>query len=355
MKRQNAVLRACWRMKSLSLLALLTVLSAIWSQDRAQTLHFSLFILLTTLFAYYLTRRFSVLQQMQLFLLGGTLVGVASLLLALFVPIYGVHQSVRGAAWQGIFVTKNELAMLVLFFMTPIGFVRLKYPILRYLYLGLSFLLIYKSESKTGLICGVLYLIAIPILYTLARFGARSRLAVLTIVIAAILVLGIGVSAWAPPALSFLGKDATLTGRTSIWAAVLPEIQKRPILGYGYNAFWTGLKGESAKIILSTGWLVPYAHNGYLDILLALGACGLLLVGLTIYSAIKDAWTCLRFSSLDRFGWYLSIVLLTVVYNINEGTFLAANSLPWIMYILACTGLSFEAERVKRIEKSDAA
>ena len=35
------------------------------------------------------------------------------------------------------------------------------------------------------------------------------------------------------------GKDQTLTGRTLIWPYVIDDISERPILGWGFHAFWS--------------------------------------------------------------------------------------------------------------------
>jgi O-antigen ligase len=70
-----------------------------------------------------------------------------------------------------------------------------------------------------------------------------------------------------------LGRDETFTGRTWIWEAVIPEFKHMPWLGHGFQSFWTT---EWRAMVFG----MPYAHNGYLDILLELGV-----VGLALYTA----------------------------------------------------------------------
>ena len=36
-----------------------------------------------------------------------------------------------------------------------------------------------------------------------------------------------------------LGKDSSLTGRTMIWSYVTDKIGDKPILGWGFSAFWS--------------------------------------------------------------------------------------------------------------------
>lgn len=74
--------------------------------------------------------------------------------------------------------------------------------------------------------------------------------------------------------LEMLGKDPTLTGRTEIWAYVLADIQQRPLLGWGYSAFWSLSNPAAFEIDDAVRWVVPQAHNGMLEILLNLGYVG---------------------------------------------------------------------------------
>src|SRR5207302_9875896 len=74
---------------------------------------------------------------------------------------------------------------------------------------------------------------------------------------------------------AFLDRDVTLTGRTTIWGASLILGMDHPWIGHGFNAFWLGDEGSSGEVRKLAGWDVPSAHNGYLEIWLDLGICGL--------------------------------------------------------------------------------
>jgi O-antigen ligase len=60
---------------------------------------------------------------------------------------------------------------------------------------------------------------------------------------------------------SSVGRDETLTGRTEVWAAVIPALESQMLLGYGFGSFWTDSRRAKYDI--------PTAHNGYLDIMLS--------------------------------------------------------------------------------------
>jgi O-antigen ligase len=137
-----------------------------------------------------------------------------------------------------------------------------------------------------------------------------------------------------------LGRDLTLTGRTNIWNLLTIPILKRPLLGYGFYAFWLGLEGESAQVIRAAHWYFGYAHNGYLEIVLQLGFIGLGVFLLSLLSAAKDAFCFLRRYTSPGIDWYIGLLVLTVLYNIDEESVLWPVDLLSILYVVACCGLA---------------
>jgi len=114
---------------------------------------------------------------------------------------------------------------------------------------------------------------------------------------------------------SSLGRDSTLTGRTEVWAAVLPAIKKHPLIGYGFGSFWTDARRELYEI--------PTAHNGYLDVLLELGACGLAFCTAWLLSCAVQLRRALK-ESYDWASFALCLLLISLIYNCTES---AVNSL----------------------------
>jgi exopolysaccharide production protein ExoQ len=57
--------------------------------------------------------------------------------------------------------------------------------------------------------------------------------------------------------------DSTFTGRTIIWDFVQHEIERRPLLGWGYQSFWLA-EPDAPSIVEAPGWvkMMPNAHNG---------------------------------------------------------------------------------------------
>jgi O-antigen ligase len=135
--------------------------------------------------------------------------------------------------------------------------------------------------------------------------------------------------------LTLIGKDATLTGRTDIWAAILRQAAAHPWFGFGYAAFWEKTSAPAAFVRAQTGWDVPSAHNGWLDILVQLGAVGVGLCALLLVLAyILALARALNRGDGDWALIYLSIFLISAL---SESVLMQRNSLPWTLCIATVT------------------
>jgi len=111
---------------------------------------------------------------------------------------------------------------------------------------------------------------------------------------------------------STLGRDATFTGRTEIWASLVPDVVQQPILGASFGGFWTAETRENHQI--------GEAHNGYLDMALQLGAVGVLLLMLFLLSSCRKAHRALA-NDYDWATFGISLLLMAAVHNISESSF----------------------------------
>jgi exopolysaccharide production protein ExoQ len=93
---------------------------------------------------------------------------------------------------------------------------------------------------------------------------------------------------------SFLEKDSSLTGRTDLWPYVIEYIYERPVLGWGFAAFWTGSNSRLWEISSALGWHVTEAHNGVLQILLDIGCVGTALFLFLLLRNLVMALKCMN-------------------------------------------------------------
>lgn len=180
-----------------------------------------------------------------------------------------------GAGWDGLATQKNGLGNhgllgVMIFLMAARLFRRFRVPF--YLLAALSVVLTIGSESKTSLGAG---LITAASFVVFLAFRARRTLAgAVTITLATSSIVAVlYVTANLEELAGRLGKDATFTGRTPLWAEVLEAIGRKPWLGYGYDGFFGGPLSESHSISASPqfDWGPNHAHNALMESALHVG------------------------------------------------------------------------------------
>jgi exopolysaccharide production protein ExoQ len=164
-----------------------------------------------------------------------------------------------------------------------------------------GFVVMLLTRSRTALVGLVIGLVALPML------TVRRRQVVVGL--AAIGVAAIVVGVFLPDIVRdaqhalLLGRSAetadvtTLTGRTDLWKALLLYAAKRPLLGYGFDAFWTADHVEAVSV--DQGWLVSHAHSSYIENLLNLGYLGLAAFVVSVFAGIWAAARRVRWSGGD--------------------------------------------------------
>ena len=345
------VLRTCSEERLLLIIPIWAIVSVAWSQSPQNTIYYGLNLLVLTLFAFYMARAFDPDQLMRFFILCGFVFMVLNALTAIFLPFYGTSHSMTGGVpeLQGICIHKNACAYTTVFLIAPALFVQLQGNLAEFRrlgYIALGLVEVILTQSRTGWVLAILLLGFSAIYLTLNKFKTRDAAALVLFFTTIIGFVGFGIYQNYEQILLLMGKEATLSGRTQIWGAVLISIWKHPLVGYGFHGFWTGLSGESSNIALRVHWNPGFAHSGYLETWLEVGGVGLALILWTFIRAMRDAATVLSHTRGTYLGFYLSILFLTVVVNIDESTLLGASSLTWMFYLLACIGLRSEAREV---------
>lgn len=336
--------------KLLTLLALLTLCSAAWSQNPLRSALFGTFYVFGTLFAYYLVIRFRTEEIMSLVTKAGVAICFLGLIMVICFPQYGVgYGDPRSPiTWNGIFIDRTSAAKALVFLLSPALVASAKgFGSSRIASIILFSVMIIEAHAVTAIVVLLIFILFLAFLRLSRRLEPRLSVALAVLSSIAVVLITIGCAEYLPNILGAFGRDPTLTGRTLIWTAVMDSIVKRPLLGYGFYAFWNGLTGESGNIINATHWTFGYAHNGLLEIFLQLGLVGGVIFLATLFQAVRNAWFCLRNDGSGRYDWYLGLIVLTIVYNIDEATVLLPNELLSILYIVACCGLAQAARDLK--------
>lgn len=151
------------------------------------------------------------------------------------------------------------------------------------------------------------------------------------------------------PFLQSIGKDATLTGRTLMWAQAWKVITStKPLFGYGYAMFWRN--GDAVRLINSgfsrwsfMGNMDSGAHNAYVDLLLNIG-----FVGIAAFSWMI-IWAFRKVKELpdEVYLFCAGLVFSIMFHGFSERTFFISEYNTFFMYVAlaaACHGRKPVAE-----------
>jgi len=144
------------------------------------------------------------------------------------------------------------------------------------------------------------------------------------------------------PILSWLGKDGSIADRYTLWTRAFHMGSFKPILGYGYSAFWLGFDGPSAYVWEGIHWRPLHGHNGYLDLWLDLGFVGVFLLLFMMVKLVSNlSYRLILANSVSDFKYYLfhlTFCVFMLIYNVTESVFLQGEMTnafywSWIVYL----------------------
>ena len=343
------------RMPFLTVLVVLASISFVWSIDPSLSMRRGFGVAMTTLFGLYLAARFE--WRTLILTLGGLWLGLSVLNFGggLLAPGFARDDGVHLGAWHGFWFEKNTMgghmarAALIFGALMLIDSKRIR---LWAVGLALSVGLVLLSTSITALLATLL---AAGVL--LAGWALQGRRAISVIGVWGGVTLAAIISAYIAlqpdVVLALFGKDPTLTGRTDIWSALVDAIAQRPLIGYGYGAFWAPDSEPAYWVRAAVDWGAPTAHNGWLEITLALGLIGV---------------TCFTFSFLGTLGralirlpdhrfalFAVGFLAQLALFSFSESLLFELNNLVWVTYVaIAGTlvrGLSADGNVARRVQR----
>jgi len=256
-----------------------------------------------------------------------------SYILIHYFPKYGREYArwSGGQMWIGVASQKNGLALLCLFsalFLTwtvirrwqghDIPVVRYQTPVevfllflTMYLFTGPNHSFAYSVTSTVALAGGLL---SFFVFLWMKKVGILIGSKTLMVMVSLIIIYGSitpfvgGLTLY--DASSALGRDETLTGRSDIWAYLVPYVMDRPILGHGFGGFWTDAIREATS---------SHAHNGYLDMILNLGFAGHILFSIFLLSCCRRLQKVMT-QDFDWGAFGICFLVMAIVHNIAESS-----------------------------------
>lgn len=133
-----------------------------------------------------------------------------------------------------------------------------------------------------------------------------------------------------------LGRTANMTGRTPLWEDLFFNFYlQKPVLGFGFGTLW--MQEEFRHLMqVRHNWTYPvyFADNGFIDILLNLGAIGLFLfLGMFIKTLVRGVQKI-----IETYSWkyiFLILVLLYIIMgNLAYSFLLEVDYFVWALLVI---------------------
>jgi O-antigen ligase len=290
---------------------LICITSTIWSVNPYYTFKYSL-LLLIYIFAIAAICHIldievicKIIVKILIFLI------LASVVMAVVLPKYGTHplgdsiESIHAGLWRGVFSHKNILGASA----STGLFVFLFFPRLMDVSFGFRLICIVAAIACLSFSqsAGSWLSFCVMVLYYFMIKTIRVSGILLVLVLFGMCVLAfLAYFYLISDLLAVVGRDATFTGRTGIWAVVLDAIWQEPILGSGYFAATNDLIRPLLTSLVGPAAVDP--HNGYLDVMLGTGIVGLVILLVCILVGIIGGITEAKSSAVAERE---SFILLT--------------------------------------------
>jgi exopolysaccharide production protein ExoQ len=266
----------------------------------------------------------------------GILLFPASVLLIKYYDALGRGYTADGVPMNtGVTNNKNSLGVILL--IVSLGTVwnllgllrdknspdRRRHLIAQWVLLAFEFALLGMADSKTSISCFALGTGLIVATNSNAMKGRPGR--VHAVCLAILLVGGATILFGGGEGVAHaLGRQSDFSGRTDIWAALIPAAPNA-VIGAGFESFRISPAVRKAyAILLSGGWYHPEtlneAHNGYIEVYLNLGWTGVTLIALILIGGYQRAISAIQRNSRVG-GLVLAYIMCSAVYSITEAGF----------------------------------
>lgn len=335
------------------ILVLIAALSISWSTDPPLTQRAVLMLSGWSLFGTYLAVRYTLRGQIKIVSAALVIIMLITVGFAAAFPAYGFDAGVHQGALRGAFWHKNTLGFFMclsscLFFVNSVCSAGKERAFWRVLNL-LAIVLLLLSTSISALVVTFVTLLALTF-YKTFRWDGRLFVAIFCMTI---LALGSIVSLLQGNfeiAVTTLGRDASLSGRTDIWLAVVDKVSERPLLGYGVGGFWSK-HGPAIEVWKTIGFTPSKSHNGFVDLAAELGLVGVAIFCFSFFSTFGRA---IQWAKTDKelySFWPLIYLTIFLLQNQTEGPIIGG--FTWVIYLAVSLSLGPATNEKRLLRHSD--
>ncbi len=281
---------------------------------------------------------------------------VISFASVIIVPDLAIHQSndVLGSdlvgAWRGPFAHKNAAgAGMVILIFIGIFVARTVNVVLGALAIVLAGVFLFYTHAKSPIILLPVVLVTSVLLDRINSGGVKFCAVIALPLIINFLTIGSVCFEVVHNFLTAVMPDATFTNRDQIWRFTLHHITQRPILGYGFQAFW-----ETSGLVSGAplgDWVsrANSAHNGFLNLAVTTGVVGAVLSALWFLVQTAANYAYLPSKAQDPMtSLFVQIWLFNACWDSLESSLFANGDHVWFMTLVAIFGLRFQRLTLER-------
>jgi O-antigen ligase len=345
------VVRAAISTPFLLALLALVALSVTWSHLPDVTLRRIFALAFTMAFAWWVAATFSWRDWFRIMAGVWAALILCSYALIVLSPEMGIMgpETPHGGAWSGLWHEKNNLGGVMAIGALILACAAVVDASQRRLWILFGVLavgLLLGSTSKTALLVLLLSL-GVFALGHIIRMGRVA--ATIAFTGAFCLCLPLVTLYLVAPEVVFeaIGRDASFTGRTDIWALSIEEINKRPWTGFGYGVFWQGKEGASFWLREALHWPVPNAHHGWLDLGLDVGWLGPILFVMSCIGTGFRAMTRLPDPVVGL--WAPALVGAFLLYSFSESYIMQEHNFFWVLFVATAAKLALSRSKREQV------
>ncbi|MEM9568361.1 MAG: STAS domain-containing protein [Cyanobacteria bacterium P01_E01_bin.34] len=339
---RNRLLALLPRSGSLWIVALLPVLSTLWSDYPAVAFPRGLAVFQASLFGLYLGLRFSLPALLNL--LGYILMGLLG----------GSLLALAGLSWwegdAGVFANTDAFGLRMVLGAIVFLLLALESRMWRrraWFLFVVSIVCAFLSGSAAARECAVVVLVSIPAI-ALPRWRNGP---ILTVFFYSISILsGCILFALVENAESLQGVlklDSLFSSAIAAELEVVSAIQNRFLVGYGYESFWVGsVDGPSESLSqLASVAADTHLHSGILESMLNVGFLGTLCACICLWSALLYYFQAVRIRGSVFYFFPILFFCLFLFSNFTEYSFYARNNIFWVLFVSVLTLVADRSSR----------
>lgn len=200
--------------------------------------------------------------------------------------------------------------------------------------IGLVFIILTKSRTSfAGLTLAVTLILTLRTASSLKWSVGLAGLWCVTTAAVIVMIFNIDVEQQLTE-LALMGRQEqaeSLTGRVPLWTFLTEFASERPLTGHGFDSFWTPDRIDTVSTELQ--WGLREAHNAYLEMVLAVGLIGAVLLMAIVLHTLRRAHVKYLQTGHPTFGFLFAMLVFGLLNGFTESGMVMPILVP---FLLAC-------------------